>query len=184
MAAIAGISNHQMAPGQALTGVTSPAKAASTAKTDSADTSTDSAGGTPASISSNDFLTLLVTEMKNQDPTANVDPNTYINQLVQVNSLEQLIGINSTLGKDHGAPSSSTPSGGTVPAAAAPSASALNASAASAPLADTPAIQPSQTIAAGNLSVPAASPASQNLATALDGHSHTPPLAGGAPGTP
>ena len=35
--------------------------------------------------------------MKNQDPTSNQDPNEYINQLVQVNSLEQLIDINQTL---------------------------------------------------------------------------------------
>jgi flagellar basal-body rod modification protein FlgD len=53
-----------------------------------------------ASISANDFLTLLVTEMQNQDPTANTDPNEYINQLVQVNSLEQLISINQTLQAD------------------------------------------------------------------------------------
>ena len=53
-----------------------------------------------ASISANDFLTLLVTEMKNQDPTANTDPNEYINQLVQVNSLQQLISINQTLAAD------------------------------------------------------------------------------------
>jgi len=38
-----------------------------------------------------------VTEMQNQDPTANTDPNEYINQLVQVNSLEQLIDINQNL---------------------------------------------------------------------------------------
>jgi flagellar basal-body rod modification protein FlgD len=50
-----------------------------------------------ATISANDFLSLLVTEMQNQDPTANTDPNEYINQLVQVNSLEQLININQTL---------------------------------------------------------------------------------------
>ncbi len=49
-----------------------------------------------ATISANDFLTLLVTEMQNQDPTADTDPNEYINQLVQVNSLEQLISINQT----------------------------------------------------------------------------------------
>ena len=35
--------------------------------------------------------------MQNQDPTADTDPNEYINQLVQVNSLEQLIDINQTL---------------------------------------------------------------------------------------
>ncbi|KAA6465076.1 hypothetical protein DYQ86_03750 [Acidobacteria bacterium AB60] len=58
--------------------------------------------GTTAAISGNDFLTLLVTEMKNQDPTANTDPTEYINQLVQVNSLQQLISINETLTKDLG----------------------------------------------------------------------------------
>jgi flagellar basal-body rod modification protein FlgD len=48
-------------------------------------------------ISSNDFLTLLVTEMKNQDPTQPTDPNAYIQQLVGVNSLQQLISINQDL---------------------------------------------------------------------------------------
>lgn len=51
----------------------------------------------PTTIAANDFLTLLVTEMKNQDPTATTDPNEYVNQLVQVNSLQQLISINETL---------------------------------------------------------------------------------------
>ena len=62
---------------------------------------TRDAGGsddsTSVSIAANDFLTLLVTEMKNQDPTATTDPNEYVNQLVQVNSLQQLISINETL---------------------------------------------------------------------------------------
>jgi len=49
-------------------------------------------------ITANDFLTLLVAEMKNQDPTADTDPNAYIDQLVQVNSLQQLIQINQDLG--------------------------------------------------------------------------------------
>ncbi|MGB9417910.1 MAG: flagellar hook capping FlgD N-terminal domain-containing protein [Acidobacteriaceae bacterium] len=35
----------------------------------------------------------MVTELKNQDPTANTDPNAYVDQLVQVNSLQQLIQI-------------------------------------------------------------------------------------------
>jgi flagellar basal-body rod modification protein FlgD len=61
-------------------------------------TSTNSSGSTASTgsstITANDFLTLLVTEMKNQDPTQPTDPNAYIQQLVQVNSLQQLIGIN------------------------------------------------------------------------------------------
>nr|HQT26782.1 flagellar hook capping FlgD N-terminal domain-containing protein [Burkholderiales bacterium] len=45
----------------------------------------------------NTFLKLFVTELQNQDPTANTDPNAYINQLVGINSLEQLISINQDL---------------------------------------------------------------------------------------
>lgn len=48
-------------------------------------------------ITSSDFLTLLVTELKNQDPTQPTDPNAYIQQLVGVNSLQQLISINQDL---------------------------------------------------------------------------------------
>ena len=50
-----------------------------------------------AAITSSDFLKLLVTEMKNQDPTQPTDPNAYIQQLVGVNSLQQLIAINQDL---------------------------------------------------------------------------------------
>ena len=83
-----------------------------------ATSSTASAGSTVASsanatdasegITSADFLTLLVTEMKNQDPTQPTDPNAYIQQLVGVNSLQQLISINQDL-SDVG--TSTTPTG-------------------------------------------------------------------------
>jgi flagellar basal-body rod modification protein FlgD len=57
-------------------------------------TTTSSATST-ATITANDFLTLLVAEMKNQDPTQPTDPNAYITQMVGVNSLQQLVSINS-----------------------------------------------------------------------------------------
>ncbi len=60
----------------------------------SSSSSTSSSIGT-VSITANDFLTLLTTELKNQDPTSTQDPNQYIDQLTQINSLEQLIQINS-----------------------------------------------------------------------------------------
>jgi flagellar basal-body rod modification protein FlgD len=96
MAAFAGLLNHQMTPGQALTGSSASPMATPTAAT-SGTSSTSSSDSSSATISANDFLTLLVTEMQNQDPTAQTDPNEYINQLVQVNSLEQLISINQNL---------------------------------------------------------------------------------------
>ena len=54
-------------------------------------------GTSTATITANDFLQLLVTELQNQDPTANTDPNEYVNQLVQVNTLQQQIQMNQTL---------------------------------------------------------------------------------------
>jgi flagellar basal-body rod modification protein FlgD len=56
-----------------------------------------------SNITSDDFLTLLVSELKNQDPTQPTDPNQYITQLAQVNSLQQLISINQGIGTLDGA---------------------------------------------------------------------------------
>ncbi len=143
--------------------------------------STDTAAST---ISANDFLTLLVTEMKNQDPTANNDPNQYINQLVQVNSLEQLISINQEL-------STATTSSGTTgkrvgvngslsgissSVSAIPTSSGIAAGigehqiqrSASDSDAHGPSINPPAVKAiSGNLSIPEASPAAQTVAHAL-----------------
>jgi len=69
---------------------------AAAAATGKAATSSSSTADS-ADITSSDFLTLLVTEMQNQDPTQPTDPNQYIQQLVGVNSLQQLIAINQDL---------------------------------------------------------------------------------------
>lgn len=71
---------------------------AATTQSNSTDPTGTSDNQNSATITANDFLTLLVTELKNQDPTANTDPNAYVNQLVQVNSLQQLIQINQNTG--------------------------------------------------------------------------------------
>jgi flagellar basal-body rod modification protein FlgD len=112
---------------------------------------TSSSNSTSATISANDFLTLLVTEMKNQDPTANTNPNEYINQLVGVNSLQQLISINQTLMSD----SSARTTGGSVKTAGMP--------------------QPSSSpepprLEGGNLTVPAGNSAAQRVAASLGAH--------------
>jgi flagellar basal-body rod modification protein FlgD len=64
----------------------------STGDSSSSSNSTDN-----STITANDFLTLLVSELKNQDPTQPTDPSAYIQQLVGVNSLQQLIQINKGL---------------------------------------------------------------------------------------
>jgi flagellar basal-body rod modification protein FlgD len=71
-----------------------PWSASQASPADVSSTSSSSTAAGAATVTANDFLTLLVTELKNQDPTANTDPNAYVNQLVQVNSLQQLIQIN------------------------------------------------------------------------------------------
>src|SRR5258708_38441815 len=66
-------------------------------------TTNTSSAANSSNITSNDFLTLLVSELKNQDPTQPTDPNQYITQLAQVNSLQQLISINQGIGRLDGA---------------------------------------------------------------------------------
>jgi flagellar basal-body rod modification protein FlgD len=92
-AATLGILNHPSSTGPDYKGAVPLINATNNSASDGG----ASAAGAGASVTANDFLTLLVTELKNQDPTANTDPNEYINQLVQVNSLAQLVSINQTL---------------------------------------------------------------------------------------
>lgn len=127
---------------------TSRAESAS-APNDSTSSSTNT-----AAITANDFLQLLVTEMKNQDPTANTDPNEYINQLVQVNSLQQLIQIN----QDLGGTSSTSSDSGTSSSARTPPVDAANAT-----------TQNTTTSGAqtGNLPLPSVSGAATRVARAL-----------------
>jgi flagellar basal-body rod modification protein FlgD len=85
-------------PSQMASSATSVASALAKPRATPPTTPTTTAAAAAASsstITANDFLTLLVAEMKNQDPTQPTDPNAYITQMVDVNSLQQLIGINS-----------------------------------------------------------------------------------------
>jgi flagellar basal-body rod modification protein FlgD len=107
--------NKASALANALSSVRSNA-ASSTSGTSSTSSST-TAGAT---ITANDFLTLLVSELKNQDPTAPTDPNAYITQMVDVNSLQQLININQGISTLDGGTSTTT--GSAIGATAAASA--------------------------------------------------------------
>jgi flagellar basal-body rod modification protein FlgD len=64
-------------------------------------TSSGAAGGTNAmkQLSSNfdTFLTLLTTQLKNQDPTSPMDSNQFTQQLVQFSQVEQQIDTNNNL---------------------------------------------------------------------------------------
>jgi flagellar basal-body rod modification protein FlgD len=202
--AAAAIFNHTMTAAQSL--MTSNATSSSSSAAATADPSSTSSSDTSSStISANDFLTLLVTEMQNQDPTADTDPNEYINQLVNVNSLEQLIDINQNLSTALGDPSTSSSSSSGAQTAQTPSAisgpagsSALSGGAASkvnamaaaqsalasGGTANSAHAQSSATSReSGNLTVPNATPASHRVAHSLDGRTRPQSIAGTLPAT-
>lgn len=166
MAAVAGILNHNETAAQALAAKTATPMASGT-------NSNSSSSDNAATITANDFLTLLVTEMKNQDPTASTDPNQYINQLINVNSLQQLISINQTVtsmdsSSSSSASTSSTGSGGTAKSLAVEGADAETRSASSGSAAS--AIHAAAAkLAPGNLGIPAANAAAQSVAQSLSG---------------
>jgi flagellar basal-body rod modification protein FlgD len=178
MAAAAGMLNQHLATGQSLgTKSATPMTGTGSTSSSSSDSST---------ISANDFLTLLVTEMQNQDPTASTDPNEYINQLVQVNSLEQLISINqnlsTALGSSSTTSSSNAATGSTAASQAVSSVSSAGthgtAQKANGAQAATTGTVPAGSVSAqakqvsGNLSVPETKAAAQRVAQALNGQSH------------
>ena len=68
--------------------VSSPAATAS---------STPSTAATTQSLGYNDFLTLLMAEMKNQDPTQPMDPSALVSQLATVSEVGQSVQTNTTL---------------------------------------------------------------------------------------
>ena len=173
MGTAAALIHHALTAGQALSGTSATPMASATPQASGTGSSDDTSSGS-ATISANDFLTLLVTEMQNQDPTADTDPNEYINQLVQVNSLEQLIDINQTLSGDVSGTSSSSGSGSSGKVVFAPQ----NASAASPVTATTAAHRSGAT--PGNLGVPGANAAAQKVGHALDGQPHLKPPKGSA----
>jgi flagellar basal-body rod modification protein FlgD len=157
-----------------------------------------SSSGDSATISANDFLTLLVTEMQNQDPTDDTDPNQYIDQLVQVNSLEQLIDINQNLSTALGISTSGTTDSSASPQISGAAAGVTPSTASGAPAVVHPAAHKSSALgqvqsaaanaatasqaavhgnagvraAPGNLSIPNAKAAAHRVAEALGGRGH------------
>jgi flagellar basal-body rod modification protein FlgD len=76
-----------------MTTVASTTSAASTTST----SSTTSTAATAATSTENEFLSLLTTELTNQDPLNAMDTSTFTSQLVSYAGLEQQINTNSKL---------------------------------------------------------------------------------------
>jgi len=78
---------------------TSSNSSSSSNSASSASSSSSSSSAVSASVQSeyNTFLTILTTELQNQDPTSPLDTNQFTSQLVQFSSLEQNLQTNSYL---------------------------------------------------------------------------------------
>jgi flagellar basal-body rod modification protein FlgD len=187
MSVLSSILQHAQAAQAAKSEAALP-QASTTSSAGGSSGSSSSANSASSTISANDFLTLLVTEMQNQDPTAATDPNAYINQLVSVNSLEQLIDINQTLSTDLTSPTSSSSSTGSSAKPGLTKAdTSVHAAKTLQPVTGsnlstlTSALSPSARAsktsitqhAAGNLTIPDASPAALRVAHALSGQSRS-----------
>jgi flagellar basal-body rod modification protein FlgD len=108
---VAQIGNNPVQPYPAQPRETQPASSDNSA----VDTSAGSIGST--------FLTLLVQELQNQDPTAPMDSTQMVGQMISLNQLDQLTSINQVLSDTFGS-SAPTSSGSATPNIAAASQSA------------------------------------------------------------
>lgn len=89
---------------QGSTGTTKlKADTSGAATTGSSTSSTDSIGST--------FLSLLVQELQNQDPTAPMDSTQMVGQMISLNQLNQLTSIDQTLTKAYPSTSSGSTAG-------------------------------------------------------------------------
>src|ERR1700689_3841958 len=94
---------------------TSPTPATtSTGPTQNSSGTTQSASSDPLTSEST-FLTLLVSQLQNQDPLNPTDSNTFVSQLTSFSQLEQLINIdqNTTSMAASVSPTTATPGSGT-----------------------------------------------------------------------
>jgi flagellar basal-body rod modification protein FlgD len=84
-----------------VTGAATTATTASNYVT-SANATPDQIDNPDATLGKNDFLDMLVTQLKNQDPTTPVDDSTMLANMAQFSSLEQMTNLNSTMTTDMG----------------------------------------------------------------------------------
>jgi flagellar basal-body rod modification protein FlgD len=76
-----------------MTTVPSTSSVGSTSST----ASTTTTAAASATVDYNEFLQLMVAELKNQDPTSPTDPTQFMSQLASFSSVEQQVNTNSRL---------------------------------------------------------------------------------------
>jgi flagellar basal-body rod modification protein FlgD len=70
----------------------------------------NSSSSSSSGVSDDTFMQLLVAQLQNQSPLDPVDPNQFVNQLVQFNSLNELVSIHQLIQQYVGAGANSGPS--------------------------------------------------------------------------
>lgn len=89
--------------------------AGSATSASSGSSTTTSGNGSGGSLDTT-FMSLLITELQAQDPTAPMDPTEMVGQMISLNQLDQLISINqllqSTVGSNPATGASATTNGG------------------------------------------------------------------------
>jgi flagellar basal-body rod modification protein FlgD len=91
----------------------------STRAASSTTSASTSSSGTSVTALGSTFLSLLSTELQNQDPTAPVDSTDMVGQMISLNQLDQLISINQTITGDNTGTTGSTTGSVQKPAATA-----------------------------------------------------------------
>jgi flagellar basal-body rod modification protein FlgD len=76
---------------------TNPISLMNSTRTSSSSNKTSSSSAAGSSSESNMFMTLLVAQLKNQDPLQPQDGAAFVAQLAQFNSLDQLVGIRQSI---------------------------------------------------------------------------------------
>jgi flagellar basal-body rod modification protein FlgD len=69
----------------------------STSNTNSTDNTNSNSGTSTTQLTGNDFITLLTAQLQAQDPLDPMDPDQMVNELTEMNSLQELIGIKQDL---------------------------------------------------------------------------------------
>jgi flagellar basal-body rod modification protein FlgD len=95
-----------------MSSIANPLTGSSAAGTSSTSTPSLAGGSTDPLANESTFLTLLVSQLQNQDPLNPTDSNQFVTQLTGYSQLEQLIGIHgntTTLANDATGTSGTTP---------------------------------------------------------------------------
>jgi flagellar basal-body rod modification protein FlgD len=91
--------------------------------TSSSSSSLSSASAQAAQVTEQQFLQLLVAQLKNQDPLNPMDGTQFVSQLAQFSELEQMIGVNQGVQQlvvDAGTPGSTSNGTGSTPGSKTP----------------------------------------------------------------